>query len=243
MHAEQTTLNWISRTEYQDQKNRKKIFGATKSVQRQPVDSRGTPNTKTGFDAYQNNLLSKISSMSNPSLNRSLTDDFKAPINATNLNSNENSNQENISDATPIPAPKTVYHNAIDAFKLIGNRKGFLTTNSVNLAGMSVSSDGNIHSIIGVYCIRWRRSGEQKENETKLMVNCLETVDAPLNLYCYFDEKMYVKVPMTLTVSLKNSTNATIHLRSCLKNADNFMFAGHTQVCLDKFNEKLSSKN
>lgn len=57
-----------------------------------------------------------------------------------------------------------------------------------------------------------------------------EIVEAPLNIYCYLDEKMYVKVPMTLTITLKNSTNATIHLKSCLKNADNFMFAGNTQV-------------
>lgn len=60
----------------------------------------------------------------------------------------------------------------------------------------------------------------------------LEIVDAPLNIYCYLDEKMYVKVPMTLTITLKNSSNATIHLKSFLKNADNFMFAGHTQVNL-----------
>lgn len=35
---------------------------------------------------------------------------------------------------------------------------------------------------------------------------------------------------MTLTITLKNSTNATIHLKSFLKNTDNFMFAGNTQV-------------
>lgn len=69
------------------------------------------------------------------------------------------------------------------------------------------------------------------------MFNCqivqivlIEIVQAPLNIYCYFDEKMYVKVPMTLNITLKNSTNATIHLKSYLKNADNFMFAGNTQV-------------
>lgn len=218
----------MNRIEYQQQKNQKKIFGAFK---RAPALE-----TKTGFDAYQNNLLSKISMTSaianpmNTSLNRSLTDDFKAPVNATNLNSNENiSNQESDTINVPIPGPKMIYHNAIDAFNMIGNRNGFLTTNAVNLAG--IASDINGQSIMGVYCVRWRRTGERLENETKLIVNCLEIVDAPLNLYCYFDEKMYVKVPMTLTISLKNTTNATIHLKSYLKNADNFMFAGHTQVC------------
>lgn len=57
-----------------------------------------------------------------------------------------------------------------------------------------------------------------------------EIVEAPLNIYCYFDEKMYVKVPMTLEITLKNSSNSTLHLKCFLKNADNFMFAGNTQV-------------
>lgn len=238
MHAEQTTQNWINRTEYQNQKSRKKVFGVVKHQRLPTIENHVTP--KSGYDAYQNNLLSKMSMTSsitgplnNASLSRSLTDDFKAPLNATNMSSNENiSNQENASDTgnAPIPNPKIIYQNAIDSFNMIGNRKGFLATNSINLMGMP--SESNNQSIIGVYCVRWRRSGERTENETKLFVNSIEIVDAPLNLYCYFDEKMYVKVPMTLTISLKNSTNATIHLKSYLKNADNFMFAGHTQVSL-----------
>lgn len=240
LHAEQTTQNWISRVDYQQQKNQKKVFGVIR-YQRTPLaESHTPPNTKGGQDAYQNNLLSKMtmtSSLASPlntSLNRSLTDDFKAPVNATNLSSNENiSNQENsaeLANAT-IPGPKMIHHSAIDAFQMIGNRKGFLATNSVNLSGTTSDIDGQ--SIMGVYCVRWRRNGERLENETKMIVNSMEIVDAPLNLYCYFDEKMYVKVPMTLTIMLKNTTNATIHLKSYLKNADNFMFAGHTQVCRD----------
>lgn len=208
------------------------------------IESHATP--KPGYDAYQNNLLSKISMTSsitspinNTSLNRSLTDDFKAPINATNMSSNENiSNQENAFETgnAPIPSPKLIYQNAIDSFTMIGNRKGFLATNSINWT--ETTSELNNQSMMGIYCVRWRRTGAKAENETKLFVSSIEIVDAPLNLYCYFDEKMYVKVPMTLTISLKNSTNATIHLKSYLKNADNFMFAGHTQVnwfCLNKF--------
>lgn len=237
MHAEQTTQNWINRTEYQNQKSRKKVFGVVKHQRLPAIENHASP--KSGYDAYQNNLLSKISMTSsitgslnnNTSLNRSLTDDFKAPLNATNMSSNENiSHQENASETgnAPIPNPKIIYQNAIDSFTMIGNRKGFLGTNAINWTG--TASELSNQSMIGVYCVRWRRNGERSENETKLFVNSIEIVDAPLNLYCYFDEKMYVKVPMTLTISLKNSTNATIQLKSYLKNADNFMFAGHTQV-------------
>lgn len=237
MHAEQTTHNWINRTEYQNQKCRKKVFGVVKHQRLPTIENHSIP--KSGYDAYQNNLLSKISMTSsitgplntNTSLIRSLTDDFKAPVNATNMSSNENiSNHENTNENgdAPIPNPKMIYQNAIDSFNMIGNRKGFLGTNSINWTG--TASELNNQTMIGVYCVRWRRSGDRAENETKLFVSSIEIVDAPLNLYCYFDEKMYVKVPMTLTISLKNSTNATIQLKSYLKNADNFMFAGHTQV-------------
>lgn len=92
------------------------------------------------------------------------------------------------------------------------------------------SEDDELPLTLGVYCIQWRRVGENRQNETKLIIKCIEIVDAPLNLYCYMDEKMYVKCAMTLTIVLRNTTKSTLHLKSQLKNADNFMFAGHSQV-------------
>lgn len=62
-------------------------------------------------------------------------------------------------------------------------------------------------------------------------VSCLtEVVDPPLNIYCYLDDRMYVKVPMTLTVAIRNPTRYAMHLRTCLKNSEHFMFSGNTQV-------------
>lgn len=231
LHAEKTIREWTNRTEYQQQQTRDSSFNFGKT-QRLPVKEVKPNVVKNTYDAFQSNLLSKISvsssiigSPSSP-MNRSLVDDFKT---AVTLNDSNFQSQEGLNVDIPIPAPKTIFNNAIDAFTMIENRKGFLKTNAINLADSTLSTVN--HPIVGVYCIRWRRSGEKNENETKLIVNCVDIVEAPLNLYCYFDEKMYVKVPMTLTIILKNTTNATIHLRSYLKNADNFMFAGHTQVC------------
>lgn len=127
---------------------------------------------------------------------------------------------------------KMIYNHTVDAFTMIENSKGFLCANVLNVDNnnQSASANKSNQQIIGVYCIRWRRAGERFENESKLLVNCIEIVEAPLNIYCFLDEKMYVKVPMTLKITLKNMTNSTIHLKTVLKNADNFMFAGHSQV-------------
>lgn len=57
-----------------------------------------------------------------------------------------------------------------------------------------------------------------------------EVVDPPLNIYCYLEEKMYVRVPMTLRITLKNPTRKILHLQALLNSSDSFMFSGHRQV-------------
>ena len=72
------------------------------------------------------------------------------------------------------------------------------------------------------------------------LFHCLsEIVDAILNIYCHLDEKMYVKVPMTLTITVKNSSKRTLHLKCSLKNADNFMFSGNTHVSYTSRRKKI----
>lgn len=159
-------------------------------------------------------------------------DEFKLPSNSTNVINGMLITQEYEADAAKtddsVHEQKMIYNHTIDAFAMIENSKGFLCANVLNVENQSTKPSAQ--HIIGVYCVRWRRAGESLENESKLLVNCIEIIEAPLNLYCFLDEKMYVKVPMTLKITLRNMTNATIHLKSCLKNADNFMFAGHSQV-------------
>lgn len=145
------------------------------------------------------------------------SDDFKT-------NSIENENQENVQN-DEIPEPKTIYNHTIDGFNMIESRKGFLNANTITLLSQSL-----LPQIMGIYCVRWRRSGQLSENESKFLIKSIEIVEAPLNIHCYLDETMYVKVPMTLIISLRNTTNSTLHLKTGLKNADNFMFAGHSQV-------------
>lgn len=158
---------------------------------------------------------------------------IKAPKNtnvadALSLFSDENENLENIQQNDEIPAPKTIYNHAIDGFNMIESRKGILNANAIGLN--SKLANDTLGQVMGIYCVRWRRTGETNENESKFLINSIEIVEAPLNIHCYLDETMYVKVPMTLLISLRNTTNSTLYLKTGLKNADNFMFAGHSQV-------------
>lgn len=198
LHADQTTLEWVDRTDYQKTASYLKPLPKNKSI--------ATKSTKN-------------SSVIDVSMNI-FSDDFKT-------NSIENENQENVQN-DEIPEPKTIYNHTIDGFNMIESRKGFLNANTITLHN-KVSNE-ILPQIMGIYCVRWRRSGQLSENESKFLVKSIEIVEAPLSIHCYLDETMYVKVPMTLIISLRNTTNSTLHLKTGLKNADNFMFAGHSQV-------------
>lgn len=223
LRAEQTTLEWVDRVEYQQRILRKKAVrkaGQSKS----PLKNNTLVKTSTDglYDVSPN-----ANTMNAPS-NFFFTEDYKtqAILTDTSTSGNENEGNVTIQDDERKLEPKSMHNHTIDAFSMVETRKGFL-----NAKVHSTLSTNTQNQIMGVYCIHWRRTGTLHENETKLIVNCVETVEAPLNIYCYIDEKMYVKVPMTLLITLKNTTNSTLHLKSLLKNADNFMFAGHSQVC------------
>lgn len=218
-------MEWVERKEFQERK-------IQRPFRKMPVPKLvESVNTKTIGDSVQPKNPPTPNIMET-SLNSS-SDDLKSqtiPLNTTNLITQDYEIDTNKTDGI-IHEPKAIFNHTVDAFSMIENSKGFLCANVLNSHSVSSTINQN-RQIIGIYCVRWRRAGEKYENETKLMVNSIEIIEAPVNLYCYMDEKMYVKVPMTLTITLRNSTNSTIHLKSHLKNADNFMFAGHSQVSL-----------
>lgn len=215
LNSERTTRDWISKDDHLQQKIAKKPFGVVKALK--PAAIVALSKSMGGSKPDQAN--DSLSTSGN--LNGSFLDSSKILWDPDTI-------PENTTKEAATCEPKVIYNNAIDAITLTGNRRGFLNTKAINLLNsVQQSSD---QPIVGIYCIRWRRNGEKQENESKFVVNCVEIIDAPLNLYCYLDEKMYVKVPMTLTIQLKNTSNRTIHLKSYLKNADSFMFAGHSQV-------------
>lgn len=71
----------------------------------------------------------------------------------------------------------------------------------------------------------------------------VEIIEPPLNIHCYLDDKMYVKVPMTLKITLVNPTVKAMRLTTSMKNSENFMISGNTQVSqLRKFHWKTFKK-
>lgn len=209
LHSENTTQEWGIKEGHEQQKNSEKPEVAKASK----MSTNIALNTSIGMNQDQHNT-----SIANTTLNSSFLDSSK-------LQWDQDTMPENTGNDAPSNEPKTIYNNAVDAMASTGN------FNNKNITLVNSGKQPSNQPIIGIFCIRWRRNGEKQENESKFVVNTIEIVEAPLNLYCYLDEKMYVKVPMTLTIFLKNSTKRTIHLKSYLKNADSFMCAGHSQVC------------
>lgn len=221
LHAVQSTSNWVNHSEYQQQ-----IF----SKKPRKVHIQKLFINKINGKTSESNMVLK-----NQSKNYTdIKEEFKTSNTAINAITDGNLSYTDTSDpcqTESMQGPKTIYNHTVDAFRMVENRKGFLHTNTINSDETLVNDQSNrFQQIIGVYCVRWRRAGDISENESKFIINSLEIVEAPLNIYCYLDEKMYVKVPMTLRIILRNTTNSTLLLKSCLKNADNFMFAGHSQV-------------
>ncbi|XP_039440432.1 trafficking protein particle complex subunit 11 isoform X1 [Culex pipiens pallens] len=141
---------------------------------------------------------------------------------------------------------KNVYNRAIDCVQLTNNeRNGFVnatvSSNGGNGSrgrsvepggGGSEAAAGERTVVFGVYCVRWCRSSTPNVvNESKFVINGIaEVIDPPLNIYCYLEEKMYVRVPMTLRITLKNPTRKILHLQALLNSSDSFMFSGHRQL-------------
>uniref|UniRef100_A0A182Q4N5 Trafficking protein particle complex subunit 11 n=1 Tax=Anopheles farauti TaxID=69004 RepID=A0A182Q4N5_9DIPT len=131
---------------------------------------------------------------------------------------------------------KTIYNRALDCVQLTNNeRNGFINAQYNRLDG-GAGSGASTWPIFGMYCVRWCRSRTPNVvNESKFIINGIEVIDPPLNLYCYIDQRMYVRLPMTLRITLKNPTRRILHLQAILNSSDSFMFAGHRQLNVSIF--------
>ncbi|EAA11770.4 AGAP006517-PA [Anopheles gambiae str. PEST] len=133
---------------------------------------------------------------------------------------------------------KTIYNRALDCVQLTNNdRNGFINAqcNRPDGTGSTVAA-GSTWPIFGMYCVRWCRSRTPNVvNESKFIINGIEVIDPPLNLYCYIEQRMYVRLPMTLRITLRNPTRRILHLQAILNSSDSFMFAGHRQLNVSIF--------
>lgn len=153
-------------------------------------------------DNYKSNLLAKIpanstivgstGAMSSNLMNRSLTETSAASASSalandstttttTTLTVTDDKHRANESPAAVVDGGavvgtdsrskvKTVFSRAIDAFHLSDHCRGFLRDNALPSGGKTA---GAAWPIWGVYCVRWRRSGDPHapDNESKFVVH------------------------------------------------------------------------
>lgn len=186
------------------------------------------------------NALMASSQNSNMS-NSTLSDDGKVSSNVTN-NNNNSSLDENVAQAQLKQNlnSRLVYNKTLDAIQATGHLRGFLkgsllVDSTYQQQPQTPSTNLSNQTIFGFYCIKWRRAGHKEENESKFVITGLPIVEPPLNIYCTIEEKMFVKMPMTFKVVLKNPTPKVVHLIATLtiSNTDNFICSGHKQVSED----------
>uniref|UniRef100_A0A182PS03 Trafficking protein particle complex subunit 11 n=1 Tax=Anopheles epiroticus TaxID=199890 RepID=A0A182PS03_9DIPT len=132
---------------------------------------------------------------------------------------------------------KTIYNHALDCVQLTNNdRNGFINAHCNRPDTAAGATGTGPWPIFGMYCVRWCRSRTPSVvNESKFIINGIEVIDPPLNLYCYIEQRLYVRLPMTLRITLRNPTRRILHLQAILNSSDSFMFAGHRQLNVSIF--------
>lgn len=192
MRAHQTTVDWISSKDLLDEQKNGPFTKAKVSEKSLTHDYTLKSVSRKPQYKSPDNLLSKVpinatvtsggtilkSGGSTPStpLNQSISEDIgqikSDTIEVLSMSSSNLSLSKVAGDGananvltSSILTTKNIYNNAMDAFHLTDHCKGFLNKDCIS------TLMGNAGNNLGVYCIRWRRSGNTAENETKLLVN------------------------------------------------------------------------
>ncbi|XP_065360151.1 trafficking protein particle complex subunit 11 [Calliphora vicina] len=265
LRTNNTSEEWITSKDYERTKNEQQpnIFNRLRTSRRHLMK----PTDVTTLNALSSNHMNKslmgklptnmtiinntassnalmVSSQNSNMSSSTISDDGKmANVLAANNNNYSNTTDENVALAPKQHLhTRLIYNKTLDAIQATGHLRGFLkasllmdTTNQ-NLQPSSSPLPSN-QIVFGFYCIKWRRSGCKEENESKFIISGLPIVEPPLNIYCSIEEKMFVKMPMTFKVVLKNPTPKVVHLIAMLSisNTDNFICSGHKQLDISIF--------
>uniref|UniRef100_A0AAG5D5Q5 Trafficking protein particle complex subunit 11 n=1 Tax=Anopheles atroparvus TaxID=41427 RepID=A0AAG5D5Q5_ANOAO len=249
------TRDWVSQADYRSgdtrlvfNRSRTPDHGTTTTTTTLP--SNGPGRAQPTEEQYNKNLLSKLPTNATiiakgnngpniMSTSAGSVEEFKVkPLALVEQGLVPSSKAGGASDPTDLgkAVTKSVYMRAIDCVQLTNNeRNGFINAGynrtDPNSAVSAPTAGQMAWPIFGLYCVRWCRSSTPHVvNESKFIVNGIEVIDPPLNLYCYLDQRMYVRLPMTLRITLRNPTRRILHLQAILNSSESFMFAGHRQL-------------
>lgn len=176
LRSQRTSAEWITNKDYLEDAH-KGLFPKSKADQAIAADIKAKPAAKLHQKPLYkspDNLLAKIpinTSIMNTSfeddLNQSIDEDVKLMtlgINNLNKTSNESRN---------ILATKNIYNSALDGFYLTDHCKGFIKKECISAFINTKGLNNLMDNHLGIYCLRWRRTNSNAENETKLLVNGL----------------------------------------------------------------------
>lgn len=191
LRAHQTTAEWMSIKDFLD-KPQDGPFSRAKIIEKtQTPDYKLKSATKKPMYKSPDNLLSKVpmnatvtsggtiikpgGSAATTPMNQSWNDDSSQMksdgIEVMSMSSSTLNLNKIISDSqyvsNNILITKNIFNKALDSFHLTDHCRGFFNKDYVSTLGGVISNN------IGIYCIRWRRTGSTAENETKLLVNGL----------------------------------------------------------------------
>lgn len=251
LRTNDTSDDWLSARDYERNKandtQQKSIFTRLRNSRKHlsPSDSNVMQNISAtqltkgsiGKTAMNMTIINNTAStnalmMSSQNSNMSsstISDDGKITI-----VTNNNNTDESVQVQAPKQALNTrlIYNKTLDAIHATGHLRGFLRGSVLATDASTLQLQQNHQLLFGFYCVKWRRIGSKEENESKFVIVGIPIVEPPLNVYCSIEEKMFVKMPITFKVVLKNPTAKVVHLIATLSISmtDNFICSGHKQV-------------
>ncbi|KAM7354828.1 trafficking protein particle complex subunit 11 gry [Cochliomyia hominivorax] len=263
LRTNSTSEEWLTAKEYERSKNdlQPNIFNRLRTSRKHSIKT----SDSTVLSALNPNHLNKslmgklptnmtilnntaspnalmVSSQNSNMSTSTISDDGKTAANSIAGNNNNNITDENVAQAPKQNLhTRLIYNKTLDGIHATGHLRGFLKASLLmDGTGQNLQSATpllNNQIIFGFYCVKWRRCGGKEENESKFVIYGLPIVEPPLNIYCSIEEKMFVKMPMTFKVVLKNPTPKVIHLIAVLSisNTDNFICSGHKQLDISIF--------
>lgn len=176
LRSQRTSAEWLTNKDYLEDVH-KGLFPRAKVDKAIATDTKTKPATKLHQKPLYkspDNLLAKIPI--NPSvMNTSFEDDLNQTIDEDaklmalgNANLNKTS-----SEGRTVLAAKNIYNSALDGFYLTDHCKGFIKKECISAFINTKGLNNLMDNHLGIYCIRWRRTNSNAENETKLLVNGL----------------------------------------------------------------------
>ncbi|XP_013106781.1 trafficking protein particle complex subunit 11 [Stomoxys calcitrans] len=256
LRTNDTTDEWLSAKDYERNKTNdmqqpsifKRLRNSRKHLQQNDLTT--TPSNNLASATMTKSLLGKLNTNMTIINNTTSTNALMMSSQNSNMSSSTISddgktmapgsvNNNNVDENGQAQAPKQIlnsrliYNKTLDAINATGHLRGFLK-GSV----LTDQQQSQHHQILfGFYCVKWRRSGSKEENESKFVIMGMPILEPPLNVYCSMEEKMFVKMPITFKVVLKNPTSKVLHLIASLSIsiADNFICSGHKQLDISIF--------